>query len=288
MDLNTQREVLRRDDSPTNLGLESNQSQYVLDGAAFFNQFSTIRYDEHVHNGPMSLTNASDPDLSAGYLSQMESHSILSTFPSTEPMSIVDQQILEEVAASTGFRLPILSATNGLADTMVHACPPHHFGTGDSDAVVCIVNQAAQDTTFQVYDSEVTTPICHGSMNGLTPPFHLPASNIDIALGSSLLNYMPLDARNLRADPFLVPTSFGPGPNVWAKQINSQEPTAGAAEPTQPTSRGQPQTRQARLRYSDEEWEHRKPIIRRLYLGENRPLIEVIETMKEKYGFQAT
>lgn len=192
----TQHEVFCRDDSTANTGPEFYQSQNVLHGVTTSDQLPSIEYDEHVRNGPISFVDAFNLNLFAGYSSPTESHLALSRRP-VEPISILDQLILEEVVAPTSFHLPILSATDRLPDATVPGFLPR---------------QAAQNTAFQVHDSKVTDPICHTIMNTSTLPFLLPASNMDTSPGSSTLNAMPLDAKNFRVEPFPVPTSFGSGP----------------------------------------------------------------------------
>jgi hypothetical protein len=41
-------------------------------------------------------------------------------------------------------------------------------------------------------------------------------------------------------------------------------------------------------RYTPEEWEQQKANVERLYVTENRPLREVINTLEQRFGFTAT
>jgi hypothetical protein len=50
-----------------------------------------------------------------------------------------------------------------------------------------------------------------------------------------------------------------------------------------PTQKGKEKAR----RYTPEEWEQQKGNVERLYVTENRPLREVINTLEQQFGFTA-
>ena len=147
-----------------------------------------------------------------------------------------------------------------------------------------------QNYPFEASDSERAGPMCHGNFNTPIVPFHFAAHNMGIVVDSSSSSVMPLNSTALRVEPFLALPSIGHGLNMGTKQFNFQQPSARspATEPMQSARGSQPPARQARLRYSNAEWEHHKPTIGQLYLRENRPLNEVIGIMTAKYGFNAT
>lgn len=48
-----------------------------------------------------------------------------------------------------------------------------------------------------------------------------------------------------------------------------------------------PPARRPYKRISPQEWEEQKDQIRNLYIDQDQPMVEVAETMKDKYGFDA-